>query len=297
MLWKRGAAGMPGCALVLLLSAPAAGQRLRSVAVRLDNDILAPRGRGAPPDYDYTQGLSIVAELDSFRACARCARTRVGAGQRIYTPRRDAPEPIPGERPYAAWLYAGAELDLGDAARERTASVEVGVTGKPALGEPVQNGAHRLLSSEPQRGWAHQLGFEPGILLRYREGYPIERPVHRLGAARLVPRWSVSVGNVRTAADAGASLRIGRVSGAYAEAVAREEWIARDLFLDGNTFRGNSSARKLPLVAEGQLAIGYRARSWAAEYRATLRAREYRAQPAAHPHGSLTVTLGRAAAR
>lgn len=292
MLWKRGAAGMLWGALVLLLAGPAAGQRLGSVTVRLDNDILAPRGGGAPPDYDYTQGLSIVAELDSVRACGRCSRARVGAGQRIYTPRRDAPEPVRGERPYAAWLFAAAEVELGDAARERMVSVEAGITGKPALGEPVQNGAHRLLSSEPQRGWAHQLGFEPGILLRYREGYPVERPVHRLGAARLVPRWSVSLGNVRTAADAGASLRIGRAAGAYAEAAAREEWVARDLFLDGNTFRGNSSARKLPLVAEGQLAIGYRARSWAAEYRATLRTREYRAQPAAHPYGSLTVTLG-----
>ena len=161
----------------------------------------------------------------------------------------------------------------------------------------MQNGAHRLLSSEPQRGWAHQLGFEPGILLRYREGYPVQRPVRGLGAARLVPRWSVSLGNVRTAADAGASLRIGRAAGVYAEAAAREEWVARDLFLDGNTFRGNSSARKLSRVAEGQLAIGYRARAWAAEYRATLRTREYRAQPDAHPYGSLTLTLGKGAAR
>lgn len=289
MLWKRGAAG---CALVMLLTQPAAGQRLGAVTVRLDNDILAPRGGGAPPDFDYTQGLSIMAELDSIRACDRCSRARIGAGQRIYTPRRDAPEPVPGERPYAAWLYAAAEVELGGAGRERTASIEAGITGKPALGEPVQNGAHRLLSSEPQRGWAHQLGFEPGILVRYREGYPVERPLRRFGAARLVPRWSITLGNVRTAADAGATLRIGRAAGAYAEAAAREEWVARDLFLDGNTFRGNSSARKLPLVAEGQLAIGYRARSWAAEYRATLRTREYRAQPEAHSYGSLTVTLG-----
>ena len=284
---------MLACAALLLLAAPAAGQRLRAVEIRLDNDILAPRGNGAPPDFDYTQGLSIVAELDSIRACARCRRARVGAGQRIYTPRRDAPEPIPGERLYAAWLYVGAGLELGGAARERTASIEVGVTGRPALGEPVQNGVHRLLSSEPQQGWPHQLGFEPGILLRYREGYPIERPVHRFGAARLVPRWSVSLGNVRTAADAGATLRLGRASGVYAEAAARAEWVVRDLFLDGNTFRGNSSARKLPLVAEGQLALGYRARAWSAEYRATLRAREYRAQPEAHPYGSLTLTLNR----
>ena len=112
MLWKRGAAG---CALVLLLTRPAAGQRLGAVTVRLDNDILAPRGGGAPPDYDYTQGLSIVAELDSVRGCERCAR--VGVGQRIYTPRRDAPEPVPGERPDAAGLVAAAEVELGVPAR------------------------------------------------------------------------------------------------------------------------------------------------------------------------------------
>ncbi|HEY0035139.1 MAG TPA: lipid A-modifier LpxR family protein, partial [Longimicrobium sp.] len=111
-----------GLGLVLACAASAAAQTVPALNMRLDNDILALRGRGAPADYDYTHGLHVHAELGRhpgplalLQGCAAdgnalpCLRTRLHAGQEIYTPRRDAPTPLAGERPYAAWLYAGAE--------------------------------------------------------------------------------------------------------------------------------------------------------------------------------------------
>jgi hypothetical protein len=246
------------------------------VTVTLDNDILALRGRGAPADYDYTHGLTVAVERGPAR--------RFLVGQRIYTPRRDAPEPVPGERPYAGWLFAGAQIASG----QRSLELEVGFTGPAALGEPVQNGVHRLLGSERQEGWAHQLGFEPGILLRLQEIRRFDR-----GPARIQPALSVALGNVRTAAAAGAHVEVGRGAGPYARLGARHEWVARDIFLDGNTFRSRSTARKLPFVSEGEAAAGFRARRWSAEYRFVARTREYRAQPEAHAYGSLALTLAR----
>ncbi len=271
--------------LALLWAVPAGAQR--SASLRLDNDILALRGRGAPADYDYTQGLALSVEMDSApRWMPRRLRTRIEAGQRIYTPRRDAPTPVPGERPYAAWLYAGGGVARESARGVRSLEVELGVTGPPALGEPVQNGVHRLTGSERQEGWAHQVGFEPGILLRFQEGRRWGG-----GAARIQPALRVELGNVRTTAALGASAVLGRGAGAYARLGGRQEWVARDLFLDGSTFRGRSTARKLPFVSEGEAAAGFRARKWSAEYRFVARSREYRAQPEGHAYGSLVLTV------
>lgn len=287
--------------LALVCAVPAGAQGVRSATLRLDNDILALRGRGAPADYDYTQGLVVGVELDSalrwmtgrLPACgasvtAPCLRTALEVGQRIYTPRRDAPTPIPGERPYAAWLYAGGGVARESADGVRSLEMELGVTGPPALGEAVQNGVHRLTGSERQEGWAQQTGFEPGILLRFRE-------TRRWGggAARIVPAIRVEAGNVRTGAAVGASALLGRGTGAYARLGGWQEWVVRDIFLDGNTLCGRSTARKLPFVGEGEAAAGYRAAKWSAEYRFVVRSREYRAQPGHHDYGSVVLTVAR----
>ena len=258
--------------LCLLCVVPARAQ----VTVTLDNDILALRGRGAPADYDYTHGLTVAVETGARRFLV---------GQRIYTPRRDAPEPVPGERPYAGWLFAGAQIAIG----QRSMEVEIGTTGPAALGEPVQNGVHRLLGPERQEGWEHQTGLEPGILLRIQEARRFD-----WGPARIEPALSVSLGNVRTAASAGASAEVGSGPGPYARIGARHEWVARDIFLDGNSFRSRSTARKLPFVSEGEAAVGFRARRWSAEYRFIARTREYRAQPGGHAYGSLVLSVPRA---
>ena len=284
-----------GCALAMACAAPAAAQTVTAFRVRLDNDILALRGRGAPPDYDYTHGLHVHAALS--RAPRPLAGLRVGllAGQEIYTPRRDAPTPLQGERPYAAWLYVGVEGVVQEAGRNRSLAVQVGIVGPAALGEPVQNGVHRLNGSEPQVGWAHQLGTEPGMLLRYRDEQVVETELGRLGPAQLRPAWSVALGNVRTAAQAGATTRLGRLDGRgpFLLAGGWNEWVVRDLFLDGNTFRGNSSARKLPFVAAGEVGAGYGFGRWSVEYRFVARGRQYQAQPRPHAYGSLRIQVNR----
>lgn len=219
---------------------------MRSVSLTLDNDILSPRGGGAPPDYDYTHGLAVSVALASPPAwmppVVRDHQLHLGAGQRIYTPRRDAPDPVPGERPYAAWLYVAGELVRLEPRRVRSLGVEVGITGPAALGEPVQNGAHRLLGTTPQAGWAHQLGTAPGILVRYRDAWRVDASLPHLGTLRLESGGFAALGNVRTSAGAEAAAQLGRVrgDGLHARVEARGEWVARDLFLDGNTFGGNS---------------------------------------------------------
>ncbi len=279
------------CALLLLLlcagrAGPGAAQRLRAVEVRWDNDILAVRGTGAPADYDYTQGLTLTAELAG--ADASRPVLRLSAGQRIYTPRRDGPETVPGERPYAGWLFSAAELSTSRAGTEHRVGVEIGMTGPAALGEPVQNGIHRLTGSTRQEGWDHQLGPELAGVVRYGAAWP-----RQAGGVRVRPRVEAGAGTRWTGAAGGVEASVGGPRGWRAEGGVRQEWVARNLFLDGNTFRRSVRAEKRAWVSEAAAAVGYRFPRWEVEYRFVIRGREYDAQPRPHAYGSLALTWHR----
>jgi hypothetical protein len=145
---------MLGVGLLLLACAGAAAQTPdagRSFRLAIENDLIALRGAGAPPDYDYTHGTRIAAAWVGAPAWVRrlaggkppchrpvarergCVAAALEVGQEIYTPRRDSPLPIAGERPYAGWLYASAAARVISAGRLRTVRVMFGVTGKPSL--------------------------------------------------------------------------------------------------------------------------------------------------------------------
>ncbi|HEU4457199.1 MAG TPA: lipid A deacylase LpxR family protein, partial [Longimicrobium sp.] len=178
------------------------------------------------------------------------------------------------------------------------------VTGPPSLAEPVQTGLHRLAGYRPPLGWAHQLPFEPGIVLRYREARTWTAEGDRL-AASASSRWGAAAGNVWTGADAGIRLAAGWRTlpdgsmasgdadrpGVYLFSGVRQEWVLRNLFLDGGTFRDTHCVDKRPLVTEGEIGIGTRVRRVEVQYRAVFRGREYRTQDEPHRYGSITLTL------
>jgi lipid A 3-O-deacylase len=261
---------------------PGRTQELRAVHLSLENDLFGVRGRGAPPDHDYTHGVRVAGE---FAGPADDRSVTLGLGQEIYTPREDAPEPVPGERPYAAWLYleAGVASDRGH--RRDDLSVRVGVVGPPALGEPVQNGVHRLTGSRPQLGWGHQLGTRPGAVLRWERTHRL-RPAPGARWLALLPGWSVAAGNVETGVGAGVRVRAGTGRGPHALLGARAEYGLRDLFLDAP----ESGVERIPAVAEWEAGAGWTFRRVEVEYRFVARGREYRTQAEPHRWGSLGVT-------
>jgi hypothetical protein len=297
------------CAAAVLVLGTAAARAEGQVAVTVDNDLLGPRGPDdPPPDYEYTHGMR-VSWTARERETADGGRRRVRweVGQRIFTPRHDAPEPLPGERPYAGWLSASAAVEYARPGRTRSLGVELGVTGPPSLAGTVQNGLHRLAGYQRQLGWEHQLAFEPGIVLRYDERRAWAARGERFSAA-VEPRWGAMAGNVWTLAHAGArasagwralpgdvtpdgSAADGGRTGVYALAGVRQEWVLRDLFLDGSTFRDGPSVGKRPFVPEAELGVGVRVRRFELRYRAVFRGREYRTQDEPHRYGSVTLTV------
>lgn len=275
--------------LTALMQPAASAAQLSTVELRWDNDLFALRGAGAPPDYDYTQGLEVAATFAAAPAGPDEGLTaRLALGQRIYTPRRDSTERLSGERPYAAWLYGAATLRSRQGPSDHVFGMEIGITGPAALGEEVQNGVHHLLGSTPQLGWEHQLDSEVAVLTTYAVGWPMA--VARL---RLNPSAEVGVGT----RWAGAAMEIrGSIDprrqehGLFATAGVRHEWVLRNLFLDGNTFGSNETAERIPHVTGATVGAGYRFVRWSAGYEFTIRSPEYAAQSGPHPYGSFHVS-------
>jgi hypothetical protein len=311
--------------LLVCLATTAAAQSVaaaRSVALEVDNDLIAMRGAGVPPDYDYTQGAKVsvawagapplVRRVLGHRSGCRspearrtgCVATAAVVGQEIYTPRRDALEPVPGERPYAGWLYASAMAHVVRRGHARALGVEFGVSGPMSLAEPVQNGVHRLLHNEAQLGWKNQLPTALGFTIRYGEVRRTEWALGRAAAAAVALRWGAAAGTVVTTLSGGAEATLGlrgsllwsstepeieHPARVYALVSYRQDAALRNVFVDGRGESGRAERRLL--VGQAEAGAGYRWRALALEYRHVVRGREYTAQPVAHAYGSITLTV------
>ncbi len=242
-------------------------------------------------------------------------------GQNIYTPENtQLTTPQPADRPYAAWLYGSVMFQAyrpesaDHGARLDTWEVQLGVVGPAAIGEQVQNGVHRFMNVETAKGWDLQLENEPGINLVYERKWRFDTAGAREGwGADLIPHAGFSLGNIFTYANAGGSIRAGyhlpadfgtsliRPSG-DSNAGRREKFgiwmfgsvdgraVARDITLDGNTFRDSPSIDKKPFVADliGGVAIG--TRHLQLTYAQAIRTKEFDGQNGHQVFGSLSLS-------
>jgi hypothetical protein len=264
-------------------------------------------GKGLGTDRDYTQGAALAFTMadadtpgwarDAARAMplfAKDAPVHLGVvvGQEIYTPANlSRARPIPDDRPYGAWLYAGLALQspVLDADPERRRDrvddleADLGVVGRSALGEPTQNAVHRAYGVRQANGWDNQIGNEAGILVSRESRW--RAAAGRIGGEwgwDLLPRARVRVGNVRTDAGLGAEARLGwnlpRDFGSmpvdsfglskgfpsprpWAAVYARFEGraVAYDVFIEGDVHGSSPSVtpERFPYASTGGLAVGY----------------------------------------
>ncbi|WP_366555519.1 lipid A deacylase LpxR family protein [Aquibaculum sediminis] len=208
-------------------------------------------------------------------------RYSLSVGQSIFTPRdTQTSRRQKDDRPYAGWLYLGLAAVAYDARYQllQSLALDVGVVGPPAMGRQVQNSVHRLISAPEAEGWQHQLRTEPGIQLSYERKWRQfhHRPFGDRFGIDLMPHVGAALGNVATYAGAGASWRVGfdleedfgpprirpslpgstffKVGGlsGYVFLGLEGRGVARDIFLDGNTFGGGHSVSRRWFVGELQ---------------------------------------------
>lgn len=298
--------------------------------LRLDNDAynywIHPAHR---PDEQYTNGVRATLASNSapwwgkhfasaIPDCApggergRCRLTSVTLGQDIYTPKLDrAPYTVPdweSERPYFGWLYLEGRAQVASDRLLRTTTATLGVSGPPSMGHLMQSLFHHINRryTKPANGWETQVGFEPGILL----GHRVDAVALRLGPREspfvdLSSGGGASLGNVRTSADAGATMRVGLhldhpwrpfagspgLWSLYLLGGGRLEYVARDMSLDGTLFHSGRHVERVPGVREYQFGAGLRLHRLRLEYRAVTRSQEYATGPGHHTYSTMSAAI------
>jgi lipid A 3-O-deacylase len=276
--------------------------------------------QAAPPEW-LAPALALPDPIAGLDDEPRHFRWSFAIGHSLFTPddtRRTTI--VPDDRPYAAWLYATAGLHAvrseksGPALRD-SAVLVLGVVGKAAQGEQVQNRYHDLINVERSFGWHNQLANEVGVNLLYERQY-------RLSAGRLmdfevdaIPGLRSSLGNVHTNIGADLIFRLGRgleadfgpprirpaASGIdwfeadsqawYVFAGAGGRAVARDITLDGNSFASSHRVDRKPLVGDLQFGFGIILGRARFGYTHVVRSTEFENQPSADQFGAVSLTV------
>ena len=240
-----------------------------TLTVLLENDYFAQRDR------NYTNGIR-VSYVTPKRSVSEFEKGLLGKddglshyrrsyslGQAMFTPDDIfTPEPQINDHPYAGYLFGEYALISERQDNVEILTVEFGIVGPWALGEEAQNFFHKSTGRELAEGWEHQIDNEPALNISYDRKLP---PIVDLGAGPinvdLSPSFGGTLGNVRTHAQAGLTMRIGShlptdygparirpsLTGAgyfssaqpiswYAFAGVQWRAVAHSIFLDGSLF-------------------------------------------------------------
>lgn len=239
------------------------------------------------------------------------------AGQSLFTPEdTETTQPDPRDRPYAGYLYGALSLSRTSELTSNLFELQLGVVGPSALGEFVQNNYHDLINIDQTNGWKTQLKDEPAITALYERRW--RRPLGQIGPVQVeaIPALNISLGNVQTYAGAGALFRMGQgLEADYGPprmrpALAGSTWIqprqelgwylfagvdgravARDIFLDGNTWRESRSVDKRLLAGDFQAGAAVLWRGVRFSYTQVWRSEEFYGQKGTQSFGSLSVSF------
>ena len=323
------AAALLGCLPALAKTpAPREADPAGTFAFLLENDTFSGNDRyytngflfaWRAPSYDPPVWLERITEGGGlFFPGGGVTRWGLSFGQKIYTPEDTlANNPDPKDRPYAAWLYGAVSLHSYTAREVGTLELQLGVIGPSALGEWVQNTTHDMMRIDRAYGWNYQLRDELGVNLvanrQWRLNGEADAGGRRFG---LVPSLAASLGNVQTYAAGGMLLRYGTeleadfgpprvrpvsAGSVFFQPTGRFGWyvfggvegraVARDISLDGNTWRYSRSVDREVLVGDASagVALIFETMRLTATY--TIRSKEFETQREAAQFGSVSIAF------
>jgi lipid A 3-O-deacylase len=301
------------------------------VVFELENDVLVDRDRHytsgvflsalAPSTWvpDWIGAAAIV--LPPYDDDPSDLRWGFAFGHEIYTPSTsEAKEVIPDDRPYAGYLYLRFELHRDryrDVAKKipflDSLSIDLGVVGPAALGKEFQDLFHVIFPSPNFRGWDNQLENEFALVLRRERHWRIPgEPIEIVGGIGVdaIANLTAELGNVRTAGTLGLTLRAGwRLPSDFGQGrfSPRDDWdqgfrlfvfagaelsgVARDIFLDGNTFRDSHDVDKNAMVIRAPFGIAIARGRVRSSLSVIWKSEEFDGQDDADLYGNLSIVV------
>lgn len=241
-------------------------------------------------------------------------------GHNIYTPEDITIASLQeDDRPWAAFLYTSIGLSTVERNHIDDIEITLGVVGPEAFGEDIQRFVHENISDSPSpEGWDNQIKFEPGVILSWQRRWPAALALDA-GDYRLAfePNINASVGNIYTYAGAGVMLSFGPYQGYLQDAPPKvrpsspgsgyfetpdQGWswyvfagadgraVARNIFLDGNTFRNSDSVDKEILVGDLTAGLAFTLDKYRLAYSINSRSDEFKGQDGDSIFGSVTLS-------
>lgn len=254
---------------------------------------------------------------------AAARRFNVFLGQVLFTPEdKTRPDPDPRDRPYAGWIYGGIDL-LNEEDRHTLdrLRLQIGFIGPAAQGKDTQNKSHLAIQVPVSEGWDKQLHNEPTIGLTFDRHRRYIADLDSLISVDAIPSGRIAIGNALDYAALGGRLRIGQnlradyglpriepgpTGTAYFDAKAlapasRFGWslflgaegraVARNIFLDGNSFRSSPSVSKHVFVGELEAGAAAFYADWLRlSYTYAFRTPEFAHQRGGDSFGALTLS-------
>ena len=317
------------------------------MALGLENDLFAGTDRYftngarlafATPDLpDAGTAGGVPAWLQALSRALSPARSpedrrfaSIFLGQEIYAPielrRTDL---IPGEQPYAGFLYAGLGFHRRDAESMDSLTLFAGIVGPASLAEAAQKLVHRIFGFQPPLGWANQLKNEPILGAAFdRKWRVLEAVTSDRSGWEVLGHAGGVLSNAVTEAAGGVMIRAGwglpedfgtagqrpgfdgaaLVPGAvpsepgaargiafHAFASLDAHGVLRDISLDGNSFRDSLSVEKFPLAADVTAGLAGRLGRMTIRFAYTYSTRRFVGERMPFVYGSLTAAfaLGR----
>ena len=240
-------------------------------------------------------------------------------GQSIFTPDNiRVRNPPKDSHPYAGWLYATMGVASEKNNQLDLVTFTLGIVGPAAMAKDSQKFIHKLIDSDDPKGWDTQLKNELGFILTHKH---IWRGVKSFSLDKykldISPYTGLSLGNIHTNASIGATLRFGKnlpndfgpprvqpsmPSGTdFTPSSKQTNWyafvgfegqaVARNIFLDGNTFRKGRSVDKKPLTADIQFGVVWDWQDLRVGYTHVFRTKQFTTQKSTDGFGSITVNF------
>jgi hypothetical protein len=236
----------------------------------------------------------------------------------MFTPEDTAAHDPPlNQRPYAGYLYGALALTSIGTGTEEQVRIQLGAIGPASLAADSQDLVHRLRGFAFSQGWHTQLRDEPGLVVSYQvtqQAVSLTMPGDF--AFDIKANAGGAIGNVFDYASAGAVARIGinmpadsgppqiepgRPAsyyydpkpglGAYIFAGIQGRAVARNLFLDGNSFVNSRSVEKENFVGEMSFGGALDFERFRLSFVHVIRSREYRTQAGFDQFGTLSLAV------
>ncbi len=293
--------------------------------VVIENDVFA----GSDRDYTNGIRFSWLSPEKNMPKLARSIARRlpladdgnqrisVAAGQSMFAPEDIGRRiPDPRDHPYAGWLYGSVGMVTDTGNTLNNVMLTVGVVGPLARAEQTQKFIHRYTGSPQPKGWDSQLKNEPGVIFTYERKW---RKIYEFSpfglGADVTPHVGFNLGNINTDASIGTTFRLGydlpadygpprirpslpgsdffiptKTMGGYLFTTVAARAVARNIFLDGNTFRDGPGVDKKNLVNSLQLGAAITLGQTRLSYTHVLLTEEYSSQRRKPAFGALTLS-------